>query len=128
LDILCEPAVAAHWAAEDDDDEQAAFLSGEGAEDDEAFTTFAVTLGDDEVIGWICGWEKLDPEYRHAGIDLFLASAHHGKGYGPEAVRIVCRWLFHGRGHHRITIDPAADNEAAIRAYEKVGFRRVGTL
>jgi aminoglycoside 6'-N-acetyltransferase len=29
-------------------------------------------------------------------------------------------------GHHRLTIDPAADNPAAIRAYTKVGFRPVG--
>jgi aminoglycoside 6'-N-acetyltransferase len=32
------------------------------------------------------------------------------------------------RGHHRITIDPAADNAAAIRTYEKVGFRPVGVM
>src|SRR5918994_1399850 len=30
--------------------------------------------------------------------------------------------------HHRLTIDPAADNAAAIRAYEKAGFRRVGIM
>jgi aminoglycoside 6'-N-acetyltransferase len=38
------------------------------------------------------------------------------------------RLLFDERGHHRITIDPAADNSAAIRCYEKVGFRRVGVM
>ena len=80
------------------------------------------------MIGWICGWEKLAPEYRHAGVDLFLSSNHQGKGYGVEAIRLVCRWLFDERGHHRITIDPAAHNERAIVAYEKVGFRRVGVL
>ena len=30
------------------------------------------------------------------------------------------------RGHHRVTIDPAVANVAAVRAYEKAGFRRVG--
>ena len=90
-------------------------------------TTFAIML-DEGVIGWIAGWEKLEPEYRHAGIDLFLSSAYHAQGYGPEAIRLVCRFLFDERGHHRITIDPAADNARAIRAYEKVGFRRVGVL
>ena len=29
---------------------------------------------------------------------------------------------------HRLTIDPAAHNAAAIRAYEKVGFRPVGVM
>ncbi len=32
------------------------------------------------------------------------------------------------RGHHRITIDPALANTRAIRAYEKVGFERVGVM
>jgi aminoglycoside 6'-N-acetyltransferase len=36
--------------------------------------------------------------------------------------------LIEERGHHRITIDPAADNEAAIRCYQKAGFTVVGTL
>jgi len=40
----------------------------------------------------------------------------------------VARRLIEEDGHHRITIDPAADNEHAISAYEKVGFRRVGTM
>ena len=41
---------------------------------------------------------------------------------------MVCRYLFDERGHHRITIDPAADNVHAIAAYEKVGFRKVGVM
>jgi aminoglycoside 6'-N-acetyltransferase len=32
------------------------------------------------------------------------------------------------REHHRITIDPAAANERAIRCYAKVGFRPVGVM
>ena len=32
------------------------------------------------------------------------------------------------RGHHRITVDPATSNAAAIRAYEKAGFARVGVM
>ena len=32
------------------------------------------------------------------------------------------------RGHHRITIDPAVDNEVAIRCYRALGFRPVGVL
>ena len=36
--------------------------------------------------------------------------------------------LFSVQGHHRLTIDPAADNLAAIRCYAKAGFREVGRL
>ena len=41
---------------------------------------------------------------------------------------MLARYLIQERGHHRLTIDPAADNAPAIRAYEKVGFRPVGVL
>jgi aminoglycoside 6'-N-acetyltransferase len=80
------------------------------------------------VAGLIQFWEESEPKYRHAGVDLFLDPALHGQGLGSEAVRRVVRMLIDERGHHRVTIDPAADNAAAIRAYEKVGFRRVGIM
>jgi aminoglycoside 6'-N-acetyltransferase len=66
--------------------------------------------------------------YRHASIDIVLASGAQDRGLGSDAVRTVARWLIGARGHHRITIDPAADNERAIRAYFRVGFRPVGVL
>ena len=72
--------------------------------------------------------EELEPRYRHAAVDLFLDPALHGHGLGTEAVRRVVRQLIDERGHHRVTIDPAVDNGAAIRTYEKVGFRRVGVM
>jgi aminoglycoside 6'-N-acetyltransferase len=36
--------------------------------------------------------------------------------------------LIDERGHHRVTIDPATANTAAIRAYQKAGFRPVGVM
>lgn len=56
------------------------------------------------------------------------SSSHRatGRGWARKAIRVLARYLFEERGHHGLTIDPAADNEAAIRAYERVGFRRVG--
>ena len=43
-------------------------------------------------------------------------------------MRTLARHLFEVRGHHRLTIDPAAANTRAIRAYERVGFKPVGVL
>ena len=80
------------------------------------------------VAGLIQFSEELEPRYRHAAIDLFLDPALNRRGLGTEAVRRVVRHLIDDRGHHRITIDPAAANAAAIRAYEKAGFRPVGIL
>jgi aminoglycoside 6'-N-acetyltransferase len=83
---------------------------------------------DGEVIGLVQFEELGEGDFKHAGIDLFLASAVHGRGLGRDTVRTLARWLIDERGHHRLTIDPALANEPAIRAYEAVGFRRVGVL
>jgi aminoglycoside 6'-N-acetyltransferase len=63
--------------------------------------------------------------YRHAGIDLYIDPAIHRRGLGSDAVRTLARYLFEDHGHHRLVIDPAADNFAAIACYRKVGFRTV---
>ncbi len=83
---------------------------------------------DGQVIGLIQYWEEQDPDYRHAAIDIFLHPDWHGRGLGADAIRTLARYLFERRGHHRITIDPAAHNAAAIRCYEKAGFKPVGVL
>jgi aminoglycoside 6'-N-acetyltransferase len=90
-------------------------------------TAFAIEL-DGEVIGLIQYHEEDDEMYRHAGIDLFLSEQVHGRGLGTDAVRTMARYLIRDRGHHRLVIDPAADNVAAIRAYEKAGFKPVGVM
>jgi aminoglycoside 6'-N-acetyltransferase len=83
---------------------------------------------DGAVAGMIQFSEELELLYRHASIDLFVDPAFHNRGIGSEAIRRVVDLLVTERGHHRITIDPAAANEAAIRVYEKAGFRRVGVM
>ena len=81
-----------------------------------------------EVVGAIQFSEETDPMYRHAGIDIFLTCSRRGQGLGAEAIRVLARHLFEDRGHHRLTIDPAADNRVAIGVYERVGFRTVGVM
>jgi aminoglycoside 6'-N-acetyltransferase len=51
-----------------------------------------------------------------------------GRGLGPDAIRVLAAYLIDERGHHRITIDPAAANTHAISAYGRVGFRAVGVM
>ncbi|WUR51761.1 GNAT family N-acetyltransferase [Actinomadura citrea] len=79
-------------------------------------------------VGLIQWHAEQDPDYRHAGIDIYLDPSVHGRGLGPDAIRTLARHLFDDHDHHRITIDPAASNTAAIRCYEKVGFRPVGVM
>jgi aminoglycoside 6'-N-acetyltransferase len=95
---------------------------------DEPESTRLTIEVDGTVAGLIQFWEEQTPKYRHATIDLFLDPALHGQGIGTEAVRRLVRCLIDEHGHHRITIDPGTGNVAAIRAYEKVGFKPVGVM
>jgi RimJ/RimL family protein N-acetyltransferase len=95
--------------------------------DDPETVRYAVTV-DGVVRGLVQYWEETEPRYRHASVDIYLDPAVHNQGLGRDAVRSVARHLLHDRGHHRITIDPAADNQQAIRSYAAVGFRPVGVL
>jgi RimJ/RimL family protein N-acetyltransferase len=114
--IVGTPQVRARWGEVE---------AGWPLEDPE-IVPFAV-LVDDEVRGMIQYGEE-DPEYRNASIDVFLDPAVHGRGVGVDTVRTLARYLVEERGHHRLVIDPAADNAVAIRCYEKVGFRPVGVM
>jgi aminoglycoside 6'-N-acetyltransferase len=123
LAILREPAVARWWPDHGD------WAREHVLEPDPDVTGFAVLeLPSRAVIGYLQAVEETEPDFRNAGIDLFLAIDRHGRGLGPDAIRTAIRWLVEAGGHHRITIDPEATNVAAIRAYAKVGFRRVGIL
>jgi len=121
--ILAEPSVARWWGtfglARVEKD-----LTGGGDPDEEGFAI----LAEGRVIGYIQSVEQSEPDFRHAGIDLFLATAAQGRGIGPDAIRTLAAHLIDDRGHHRLTIDPAVDNNAAIAAYAKVGFRPVGVM
>ncbi|MBA2331955.1 MAG: GNAT family N-acetyltransferase [Actinobacteria bacterium] len=113
-----EPEVARWWAGIDE-----AYLREELV----AGLSFAI-LSEGELAGLIQFYEELEPEFRHAGMDLFLGSAFQDRGLGTDTVRTMARYLIRERGHHRLTIDPAAHNDRAIRCYENVGFRRVGIM
>jgi RimJ/RimL family protein N-acetyltransferase len=88
---------------------------------------FAI-VADGEVIGLIQWGDDSYEDNRHAYVDIFVGDEHVGRGVGTEALRQMTSTLIHEHGYHRITLDPAVENEAAIRSYEKAGFRRVGIL
>jgi aminoglycoside 6'-N-acetyltransferase len=85
-------------------------------------------LLDGRVVGAIQWYAENDPDFRHAGIDVYLDPSVHGRGVGTDAVRTLAAHLIGGHGYHRLVIDPAVDNTAAVRCYAKVGFRPVGVM
>ena len=119
-EILAEPGVARWWGTEPP--------AAAAADLFKPYHTAWAIVVDGLVVGSIQVYEEVDPDYRHAGIDVFIAEPHQRLGLGPEAIRLVAGHLFDVLGHHRLTIDPAAANASAIRAYERVGFRPVGVM
>lgn len=121
-EMLLEPEAARWWGEHDAERLRRDYLA-EGA----SATAFAIEL-EGELIGLVAYWEENEPDYRHAGMDITLAAASRGQGLGADALRTLGRHLLNERGHWRLTIDPAAENERAIRCYETVGFRPVGIV
>lgn len=132
-EILGQPEVAAWWGAFDEDRVRREVIAHEGE------VSFAIEVGGQaaaqarseeggQIIGLIEFTEENQPDYRHAGMDIALDPHWHHQGLGADALRTLARYLFTRRGHHRITIDPAAANERAIRCYRRVGFRPVGIM
>lgn len=120
--ILAEPEVRRWWG----DPEPAEEILARLLDDDQPCRL--VIEVDGQVAGGIEYHEENAPDYRHAGIDIFLSERSCGRGIGERAVWLLARFLVDDCGHHRLVIDPAASNVRAIRCYQKVGFEPVGRM
>lgn len=120
--IVTAPGVVERWTAVAVDE-----LIDDLAIDDGTYAAYLIhALG--EVVGMIQYGVEADPQYRHAGIDVAIRRAWQRRGIGTDAIRTLARHLIADMGHHRLVIDPASDNAAAIECYERLGFRRVGVM
>ena len=119
LEILHQPGVAEWWPGYD-----MARLCGDTLDDPNS-ASLAVELRG-AFVGLVILTEVKDPYYKSAGLDIALDITCVGQGLGADTLRTVARYLFEERGHHRLTIDPSLANERAIKAYERVGFKRIG--
>lgn len=125
-EILAHPGVATWWG---DPDEQA----DEAVTPQEDTRTYAIERPDEDgsgrvVVGLVQTWEDTTPDYEHAGLDIAVHPDWHRRGIGSAALYVLAHYLFEVDGHHRLTIDPAVDNEPAINLYRKLGFRPVGVM
>jgi aminoglycoside 6'-N-acetyltransferase len=122
--IIKAPGVIEWWGPIGSDEKLRDDLILEEGEEESAF---AIEVRG-ELAGWLSVTEENEPNYRSAGLDIMLGTAHQDQGLGPEALRLAIDWLAADRGHHRFTIDPDVANKRAIAAYEAVGFKTVGVM
>ena len=120
--MLARPEVARWWPGYTLERVEKEFL------DEELDLTLYAIEADGGLAGSIQSYEESEADFRHANIDLFVDPDLHGRGIGTTAIRQLAAQLIDEKGHHRLTIDPAADNTVAVRVYEKVGFHAVGRM
>jgi len=94
-------------------------------QEDQGLGSVLIISKDDDEIGCLCyACFHLTP--KAAELDIWLNKLEHcGKGYGTSALRKLVEYLKLEKGIEKFIIRPSEKNTRAIRAYEKIGFKRV---
>lgn len=83
--------------------------------------------GSDELLGFV-QLISIHPVHRHGELRIRLSPHHVGKGYGTQAVRMLCQHGFEDLNMERIFLYVFSDNLRALASYQKVGFQVEGVL
>jgi len=91
----------------------------------DGFAFVVLPVGSPDVIGQIrlLNWAKVE---RDAEVGYWIQRKHWGKGYGTEALRLICAFGFKSLRLHRIEASVVDGNDRSAGALENVGFRLEG--
>jgi len=89
---------------------------------------FAVVRKDDQMLVGAVAFFNYNPLNRSAELGLLIDPEERRKGYGKEAIQLLCRYLFKFRGLNKVYAQTAGFNEAAIELLDTLGFKRDGNL
>jgi RimJ/RimL family protein N-acetyltransferase len=94
--------------------------------EDRGFCYAIVPNGSRQVVGQIrlFDWSPLQ---KHAEVGYWIRRKYWGRGFGTEALWLICREGFRRLYLHRILANVVAPNLASALVLEKVGFRQEGT-
>jgi ribosomal-protein-alanine N-acetyltransferase len=130
FDIFGDPEVTRYWGfAVLPDLAAAAALLVDIHQQFRAGTLFqwGVEAAGGQLVG-TCTLARLDPANRRAELGFALGRAFWGRGYMAAALPAVLEFAFGRLGLHRVFADTEPHNAPAIRALERLGFRREGLL
>jgi RimJ/RimL family protein N-acetyltransferase len=99
----------------------------EGSRRQEDQIHFVIETSEGDTIG-ICGLQNIDARSRHAVLGIWIGKAYWDRGYGTDAMRVLCTFGFRHMNLHRITLHVYEPNQRARHVYEQLGFRHEGTL
>jgi len=87
-----------------------------------------LALDGDRVIGVVTVWSSGLPRERGiGGFATYIHQDYQNKGLGSEMTRLILDQA-RRKEFHRISLQVVAENAAAIRVYEKAGFKHEGTM
>ncbi len=93
--------------------------------DPNRYMTWAITLGDDEALGWVVFINRREKVNE---IGYILRRSHWGMGIGREAVSRVIEHGFDDLRLRKIIADTDPDNEASNKLLIDMGFEKEGYL
>lgn len=79
-----------------------------------------------KVIGLIDLFD-FDPRNRRVGVGLLIANSdNRQKGYGKEALQLVCNYTRTHLNVHQVFANIGDDNTASIKLFESLKFKQIG--
>ncbi|HCF99315.1 MAG TPA: UDP-4-amino-4,6-dideoxy-N-acetyl-beta-L-altrosamine N-acetyltransferase [Chloroflexi bacterium] len=89
---------------------------------------FAIREKGGRLIG-TCQLVNRNPVHQSADLQIRIGDTKdRGRGYGTAAVQSLLQFAFRDWNLHRVQLFVIEGNEAAMRTYEKCGFKREGVL
>ncbi|MGE7186231.1 GNAT family N-acetyltransferase [Peribacillus sp. NPDC006672] len=90
---------------------------------------FAICLLDNSKIIGDLAILEIDQDNKKAGFRISLHSRNNlNKGYGTEATQLAQKFTFEELKLNRLELEVFSHNIRGIKAYEKAGFKKEGTL
>lgn len=98
------------------------YIAKKHAQKDALF--FGIYLKENDLIIGTVKLEPIELPKKRATIAVMIGEkTEWGKGYAGEAMKLLMDWCFDELGCEEVNLGVVAKNIAAIRAYEKLGFR-----
>ncbi|APU15583.1 GNAT family N-acetyltransferase [Actinoalloteichus fjordicus] len=95
-----------------------------GTDDQLRFTVYDMSGAEPAPVGTTA--VLIDHHVRTGEFVIQLSAASRGRGIGTEATRLTLDYAFHITNLRCVYLAVLSPNTAAIRAYEKAGFRTIG--
>lgn len=86
-----------------------------------------VRRNDKTPVGWI-DFFNLNSHNKSAELRLVIDPEERKKGYGLEAIELMCRYLFDSRGLNKVYVHTPAYSKGMIALLKKAGFQQDGVV